>query len=619
MIHLEELHKDIEGGIAVIDFGGQYAHLIASKIRRLGCYSEILLPEEFLKKNIDFYKGIVLSGGPESVYEESSPKISKEIFNLNLPILGICYGHQYIVHTLGGVVQKSETREYGPAELILKKESLIVKNLKNPSVVWMSHGDEVKSLPAGFKDVGFTKNCKFAVVENSEKKIFGLQFHPEVYHTEEGTKILNNFIEICNLKGSWNLQRYLDNLIKYLKIHLKDKKVFFLVSGGVDSTVAFTLLGKVLDSEHLFGVLVDTGFLRYNEAKRIQESLKEIGIFIHIEDAKEIFFNALKNILDPEKKRKLIGELFLQVQKSLIEKLNLDSSEWILGMGTIYPDTIESGSTKHSHKIKTHHNRIPIIGEMISKKLVVEPLKDLYKDEVREIGKLLGLPKEILYKHPFPGPGLAIRCLCNENSKSIENLKISFAPFASFLEKSFIQVYRLPLFSVGVQGDQRSYANTAGIFFKNQDAFKNNFDWDNLLNFAKEVINHYKNINRVILYLNTQKENQFELKLKRSYLTEDRIKILQIVDEIVYRFLIEKELYYQIWQFPVILAPLTDSTDKESIILRPILSTDAMTAAVYQMDLRDLLELSERIYNTNLISFVFYDLTTKPPATIEWE
>lgn len=624
MIQIEELHENLKGGIAVIDFGGQYAHLIASKIRRLGAYSEILLPEELFKKNYKFYKGIILSGGPSSVYEEDSPKISNKIFELNIPILGICYGHQFLVYTLGGEgsVEKSSVREYGPAKINILNQSLLLKNVKNHSTVWMSHGDEVKILPKGFEKIASTSDCEYAVIEDKKRKIFGTQFHPEVAHTEEGTKILSNFIEICELKNTWNLKNYLDHLINYLKKHLTNKKVFFLVSGGVDSTVAYSLLGKVLDKNHLFGVLVDTGFLRYQEIEKIQESLNKIGIELYIEDAKEIFFTHLKNITDPEQKRKIIGELFIKIQQDLVKKLNLDFSEWLLGQGTIYPDTIESGSTKFSHKIKTHHNRVPIIQEMISKNLVVEPLKDLYKDEVRAIGTLLGLPEEIIQKHPFPGPGLAVRCLCNSNTeKNIE--KISYYPekIQNLKNKLNIDIYQLPIFSVGVQGDQRSYANPAGIFYKDLDSFSKNFDWNDLLLLAKEIPNYYKNINRVILYLNSQDRNftnNLEL-FKDRYLTKERIKILQIVDHIVFQFIKEKNIDKEIWQFPVVLVPIGDSTKKESIILRPIVSTDAMTANVYSMKFNHLQELVERIYKTNLISYVFYDLTTKPPATIEWE
>ncbi len=620
MIDIKQALKEIRGAIAVIDFGGQYAHLIASKIRRLGAYSEILLPEDFFKKNIEFYKGIILSGGPASVYEENSPKISLRIFSLGVPILGICYGHQLIVHTLGGFVKQSKVQEYGATSLTLLNSSLLLHGIKQNSTVWMSHADEVQSLPKGFSVVGYTKNCYYAAIENSEKKIFGLQFHPEVYHTEEGNKILKNFIKICNLSDTWNLKSYLENLVQFLKTHLENKKVFFLLSGGVDSTVAYTILSKVLDNEHLFGVLIDTGFLRHREIQIIQETLKKIPIHIYIEDAKEIFFQRLQNVFDPEEKRKIIGELFIEVQKKVLEKFQLNTENWILGQGTIYPDTIESGATKFSHKIKTHHNRAPIIEKLLSKNLVVEPLRDLYKDEVREIGKLLNVPEEIIYKHPFPGPGLAIRCLCSNQQKSdsevIHNLSSSIRQIADRLS---VEIFKLPIYSVGVQGDKRSYSHPAAIVFRSREDFHKHFDWDFLFNLAREIPNQYKFFNRVILHVPNSYQKNFNLTLKESYLTKQRIQLLQEIDDIVYQFLLEKKKYYEIWQFPVILVPLVDSKGKESIVLRPVVSKDAMTADVYRIDLLLLLELSERIYKTDLISNIFYDLTTKPPATIEWE
>jgi GMP synthase (glutamine-hydrolysing) len=627
MIQIKDLHNKLDGGIAVIDFGGQYAHLIASRIRRLGAYSEILLPEEFFERNQNhFFKGIILSGGPGSVYDRNAPIIDNKIFNLNIPILGICYGHQYLMYKLGGKVEATSKREYGKAIIEIYNESLILEGVKNHSIVWMSHGDEVVDLPKDFVAIASTEDCKYAVVENKEKKIFGMQFHPEVAHTEFGNQILKNFIKICKLEQTWNLELYLKYLLDYLKKYLNNKKVFFLVSGGVDSTVAFTLLGKVLDKKNLYGMLIDTGFLRYREAEKIKQMLQNIGIDIEVEDAKEVYYERLKNIFDPEKKRKIIGELFVEVQQNFVKKLNLNTEEWLLGQGTIYPDTIESGTTKFSHTIKTHHNRVEIIQQLIEKGLVVEPLRDLYKDEVREIGKLLGLPKELVDKHPFPGPGLAVRCLCNEENSGVATLidKDLDNIIKSQKIKNNIKIYKLPIKSVGVQGDKRSYSHPAAIIPLNN--IYSDFDWQEYLEVARNLPNKIHDINRVILYLPNPTKNFideiFNLYLpKHYYLTPERIGVLQIIDDIVYNFLKEKNIYYEIWQCPVVLLPLIKSEQdkKESIVLRPICSIDAMTASVYEMDIQLLKELSVRIYNTNLISYLFYDLTTKPPGTIEWE
>lgn len=623
MLQTLELKHQIQGAIAVIDFGGQYAHLIASKIRRLGAYSEILLPDDFLNKNRDhFYKGIILSGGPSSVYEKDSPTIDLEILKLNVPILGICYGHQFLMHKMGGRVAPAKNREYGKALLNLEKDSVLLQNIKNETTVWMSHGDEVIELPDGFLCVASTEDCKYAVVENKEKKIYGLQFHPEVSHTEEGNAILKNFIKICGLEGSWDLKQYLEHLLQHLKKTLKNKKVFFLVSGGVDSTVAFTILGKVLDKHHLYGMLVDTGFLRYKEADRIYNSLKNIDIELHIEDASEVYYKKLKNIYDPEEKRNIIGNLFVDVQQNVLKNLSLNADEWLLGQGTIYPDTIESGSTKFSHTIKTHHNRVEIIQNMLEKGLIVEPLKDLYKDEVREIGRLLSLPDDIIYQHPFPGPGLAVRCLCNDNHKEdVKNITEELSiEFQNILNKNDLKIYQLPIKSVGVQGDQRSYAHPAVIVPENYEVFYKNFEWEIFLDLARKIPNQIKTINRVILYLPKKNQKFLDIQLKeKAFLEPERIQILQIIDEIVNRFTKSKNIYYDIWQNPVVLLPLINQNNKESIVLRPVCSTDAMTASIYEMKKDYLIELSEEIYKTNLISYLFYDLTTKPPGTIEWE
>jgi|YNPMSStandDraft_2_1061718.scaffolds.fasta_scaffold06495_1 GMP synthase (glutamine-hydrolysing) len=621
MIQFKDYQEQIQGGIAVIDFGGQYAHLIASKIRRLGAYSEILLPDEFFEKNQNhFFKGIILSGGPGSVYDSDAPMIDDKIFHLGIPILGICYGHQYLMHKLGGSVEKAQNREYGKAILNIREKSLILDGLQEKSIVWMSHGDEVIKIPEDFKCIASTEDCKYAVVENPEKRIFGLQFHPEVAHTQEGLKILKNFIKICNLEQSWNLEVYLKYLMNYLKKSLENKKVFFLVSGGVDSTVAFALLGKILDKEHLYGMLVDTGFLRYQESQKIKTMLSKVGIDIHIEDAKDLYYDRLKNVYEPEEKRKIIGELFIEVQQNAVKKLNLNTKEWLLGQGTIYPDTIESGSTKFSHTIKTHHNRVQIIQELLEKGLVVEPLRDLYKDEVREIGKLLGLPRDLVEKHPFPGPGLAVRCLCNQQqSGGIQPIKESLPQeLQNQLHQHSLEIYLLPIKSVGVQGDKRSYAHPA-VFVPQKDFFSN-FQWEIYLELARKIPNLFYDVNRVILFIPFDHKNISHLQLEtHQYLTPQRIETLQIIDNIVNNFLNEKNIYYDIWQCPVVLLPLVDNSKKQSIVLRSICSTDAMTASVYEMPITLLKELSEKIYNTNLISYLFYDLTTKPPGTIEWE
>ncbi len=620
-----ELHKKIKGCIAVIDFGGQYAHLIASKIRRLGAYSEVFLPDDFIeifKEERNFYKGIILSGGPFSVYDKHSPTISYEIFKFQIPILGICYGHQWLMHHLKGKVKASNNREYGPARLKMINSSQLLKNIKKEeAIVWMSHGDEVIELPYGFKIIASTPNCEYAFVSNEEKKIFGVQFHPEVHHTEIGYDILQNFIEICGLTNTYKLENYLNILLENLKKEILNKTIFFLVSGGVDSTVAFSLIGKITDQ--VYGVLIDTGFLRLNEAQKIQKAFQNLNIKIHIEDRSDEFFVNLKNIYDPELKRKIIGELFIKIQNEVIQNVNLDEKKWLIGQGTIYPDTIESGNTKFSHTIKTHHNRVDIVQKMIEEGLIIEPIKDFYKDEVRQIGKILNLPEDLINKHPFPGPGLAIRCLCNNNLKDkSKKWNSHINEIQKKIQSYNVYTYLLPIRSVGVQGDQRTYAQPIVFVLKDFDFANLHFSWDQLIELGNEIINNSKEINRALLLLPKNSSN-FEVELIQNvYLTKTRIDKLRIIDNLCYEFLKEKNIYNEIWQMPIVQIPLKkvgSEDNKESIVIRPIQSIDAMTASVYKMSPELLKELVDKIYETERISYIFYDITSKPPGTIEWE
>ncbi|MCB1170639.1 MAG: glutamine-hydrolyzing GMP synthase, partial [Leptospiraceae bacterium] len=400
--------------IAVLDFGGQYAHLIASRIRRLGAYTEIEFPDDFDRERASHYHGIVLSGGPESVYEPGAPTLDPEIFHAGLPVLGICYGHHLMMHSLGGKVRASGSREYGAARIHWGGDPDhrgIFSGLKDEAVVWMSHGDEVEALPSGFHVIGSTPDCRFAALGDVSRNLFSIQFHPEVSHTEIGDDLLMRFVEACGLKDSWKLQDFLRAEQDRIKADTTGRKVFFLVSGGVDSTVAYTLLAESMPGDHLKGLLVDTGFLRKEESHQVQAAIEKLGLELMVHDASDEFFDSLKGEFEPEKKRKIIGDLFLKVQAEYASKLGLQSEEWILGQGTIYPDTIESGGTKSSHTIKTHHNRVEAIARMIEEGRIIEPLSELYKDEVRRLGRLLGLPEHLVDRHPFPGPGLAVRCL----------------------------------------------------------------------------------------------------------------------------------------------------------------------------------------------------------------
>lgn len=641
--------------IAILDFGGQYAHLIASRIRRLGTYSEIVHPDEFGAVQAKEYAGIIYSGGPSSVYDEGAPVSDPEILNQGVPVLGICYGHQLMMKQAGGVVHRSRSREYGPAYLhIQKPEDLFQDEHGNQqALVWMSHGDEVSELPEGFQVYGQTDDCRYAAVGDPERKLYGLQFHPEVTDTHYGDVYLFNFLTICGSENTWSLSSFLDFEIDRIREQVKDRKVFMLLSGGVDSTVAFALLAKSLPADHLRGLFVDTGFMRHREIDEVKGFLAPLGVNLETVDVGELYYKKLEGISEPETKRNIIGELFVDVQQNMTRELGLNAEEWFLGQGTIYPDTIESGGTKNSTKIKTHHNRVDRIQELLEKGQIVEPIHHLYKDEVRNLGRLLGLPERVVERHPFPGPGLAVRCLCEstEDTGVFGEDGDGAEGFADLLNTSIrnseeedhrkdldiiekivnnekLTPVILPVRSVGVQGDNRTYARPLALF-RPADEFN---DWEAISELARKIPGRFSEINRVVLCT----ASRYEIKKSRifshpsAYLTKDRIELLRTADRIVNDFVVEKNLYNDIWQFPVVLAPIylsrigetqvySEKERPESVILRPVRSMDAMTASFYPMAPLYVKELSLRLLSLVKIDAVFYDVTSKPPGTIEWE
>ncbi len=595
--------------IVVLDFGGQYAHLIANRIRRLGVYSEIMDGETPANQLKD-YKGIILSGGPASVRAEDSVKCNPQIFDLGLPILAICYGHQLTAHFLKGNVGKGNVREYGPAEIHFSEKEGVFEGLNDAENVWMSHFDQVTEVPKGFKIVGSSDDCKIAAMSNQQKKIYGVQFHPEVTHTKNGMKILENFVMICGAKREWSIDGYIEDISAEIKERAANKKVFLMISGGVDSTVAFLLLDKALGQSNVYGLFVDIGFMRKNERREVEQALKEIGVEnLHVYDASEEYFEALKDVYDPEKKREIIGNLFLDIQEKVSNDLNLNPDEWLLGQGTIYPDTIETGGTKHSDKIKTHHNRVEKIQKLIDEGKVIEPIAQLYKDEVRLVGERLNLKEEMVWRHPFPGPGLAVRCLCAEKEDSPAGLEEIESKMNDLSAVYNLQARVLPIKSVGVQGDERSYRHPAVVFGENHS-------WEDLNKLSTKLTNQFDEINRVVFAL---KSPDFSgMNVKKGYLTRERIALLQEADKIVMDFIVEMEINREIWQFPTVLIP-TDFGEGESLVLRPVCSEEAMTANFYRMDFDKLSQLTKRLSSIQGIGGVFYDITNKPPGTIEWE
>lgn len=599
--------------IVVLDFGGQYAHLIANRVRRLGVYSEIL-DNETLVDQLKDYKGIILSGGPMSVNSEHAPKCDPRIFDLGVPILGICYGHQLMQHMLHGLVVPGRTQEYGLAELSVTSPVGILKDIKSHSRVWMSHFDMVKEPAEGFEIIGSTPDCPIAALANVNKNFYGIQFHTEVTHTEEGMKILDNFLNICKVSRDWSIEQFIQEEIEEIKKKIGDKKVFLLVSGGVDSTVCFALLEKALGPDRVYGMLVDTGLMRLNEADKVKKYLTEAGFNnLHVADKKDQFLKALDGIYDPEEKRKIIGNMFWQVKEEVAEELGLNPDEWIMGQGTIYPDTIETGGTKHADKIKTHHNRVDLVQEMIAEGKVIEPIAQLYKDEVRELGEKLGLPHDMVWRQPFPGPGLGVRILCADKTESAESFPRQISQqISNFVKEEFntdVTAIVLPIQSVGVQGDERTYRHPVALFTELRD-------WKQLEKISTAITNHFIEVNRVML---TMFGEEGEFVVSPYCITKKRIELLQRADDVVNQIMKNAPDDYGIWQFPVVLIPTSTIPNKESIVLRPIVSTEAMTASFAEIDSNVTNQIVERINTEEDITHIFYDLTHKPPGTIEWE
>ncbi|ULQ60630.1 glutamine-hydrolyzing GMP synthase [Brucepastera parasyntrophica] len=620
--------------IAVLDFGSQYAHLIAKRFRLLGYYSEIALPSV----SLDFFdnaRGIVFSGGPSSVYEKNIPEFNSDILNLDIPILGLCYGHQLMTQEYGGTVEKTDG-EFGIAYLDVKDtdgreypENPLLRGIQFPMQVWMSHQDAVTSPAGGFEVTGSTKDCRFAALQNSEKKRFSLQFHAEVKDTPDGDTIFRNFAGICGMSKNWDQDEILNTIQSQILEDAGSRKVLLFLSGGVDSTVAFALLNKTLGQDRVLGLHIDNGFMRKNESAVIAERYKNAGFtnFI-VEDASDRFLKAVYHETDPQKKRKAIGETFITVRDEVVKKIGLREDEWLLGQGTLYPDIIESGGTKNSNIIKTHHNRVEGIQALIEKGLIIEPLKDLYKDEVRIIGKKIGLPDELVYRHPFPGPGLSINVLCSTGKDSDEaelveaGRQISAFPLSHYFTEcestpgtagecrpGLSGAGVLPVKSVGVQGDFRTYRYPAALSFSRIfNAFPS---WVQLEKASSDITNKIMDVNRTVLEL--WKRQDSVMSLREGYCDKNRLDQTREADAIVLEELKKSDWYRKIFQHLTINLPYAANPGHCSIVLRPVVSEDVMTARFAHIDTDILEKITERISLLPFVDAVYYDITNKPP------
>ena len=514
--------------IIILDFGSQTTQLIGRRIRDFGVYSEIYHGDIELTKDIltDEVKGVILSGSPYSVYEEGAPKPDSTVYDLDVPLLGICYGFQRMTEDHGGKVAPLDKKEYGRSRITLKQENPLLKGIPDGFVSWMSHGDSLDRLAPGFELIGISEHGLPAVGYSKEKDMYGLQFHPEVTHCERGVDILENFVcTICGAKKEWSMDRYIEEEGAKIRARVGSEKVLLLISGGVDSTVAGGLLLKTLDPDQVYLMYIDTGMMRKGESDEVAQNLKQLGAkHLFLIDARERFLKALEGHSEPEKKRKIIGDMFIRVQE---EEINSHiAGDYFLAQGTLYTDLIESGKGvgNKANVIKSHHNvGTPLVEAKREKGLILEPLEMLYKDEVRRLGTLLGIDDKIVHRHPFPGPGLGIRII----------------------------------------GD----------------------------------------------------------------VSEDKCRILRDADYIYIQELHKRGLYNRIWQAFSVLTTVRsvgvagDARDYGYVLaLRAVVSLDGMTADVFEFPMKDLLEISSLITNSvPEIGRVVYDISSKPPATIEWE
>ncbi len=601
--------------IAVVDFGGQYAHLIATKIRRLHVLAEIRQPEDPVEA-FARYKGIILSGSPSlSAFGEDSA-YTKEIYDLDVPILGFCFGHQEIAKQYGGTVIHGG-REWGRADIHLVGTHPLFRGLGPVEQVWMSHFDSVTGVGPDFEELGFTKlgatgdRHRYAAIGSDKLRRFGFQFHPEVDDTTHGSEMIANFVfGICGCAPTWTMERYVEELVGRVRQQVGDGSVFLLASGGVDSTVAAKLFGLAIGADRLHLLHVDNGLMRKDESRGVLATLASLGLdrHLHFVDASDAFLSALAGVVEPERKRQIIGDTFIAVFEREAERLGIAGH--LLGQGTIYPDTIETGGTKRADTIKTHHNRVPIIEDMIAEGRVVEPLAELYKVEVRELGERLGIPREVVWRQPFPGPGLGIRLLCSNGAADRDGFDDVVPRVAAIARGYGLDSLPLPIRSVGVKADLRAYEHPVLL--------SGGEEWQQVLEAAGTIFRQVAGINRCIWNLGDG--SPADARPLAATVTRSRLDLLREADRAVMDGLRRHGLYDAIWQCPTVFVPLElDGRGRELVIVRPIHSERAMTATPAQLPEALVAELRAAILPMPGVSGLALDVTSKPPGTIEWE
>jgi GMP synthase (glutamine-hydrolysing) len=599
--------------VAVVDFGGQYAHLIATKVRRLGVRAEIRQPEDPIEAFAP-YKGIIISGSPSLASRGEDADYTRAMYDLDVPIAGFCFGHQEIAKHYGGSVIHGG-REWGRTRLQVVAEHPLFDGQPREQQVWMSHFDSVASIGPEFTELALSLTAdghpehRFAAIGSDSLQRYGFQFHPEVDDTVHGESMIASFVlHICGCRPTWTMDRYLEEQLEAIAGQVGDRSVFLLVSGGVDSTVAAALLGQALGPERLKLLHIDNGLMRLGESQRVLATLATLGLEqnLHFVDASNDFLEALAGVVDPEVKRRAIGDAFIRVFEREAERLGL--RDHLLGQGTIYPDTIETGGTRRADTIKTHHNRVPVIEEMLRQGRVIEPLADLYKIEVRELGERLGVPHEVVWRHPFPGPGLGVRLLCSAGRPDpVPELDDTAGEVAS---RYGLETTVLPVRSVGVKADLRCYEHPVLL--------TGSAEWERLGEVASALLSEVDGINRVVWSLwPTAPQAASPV---AATVTRERLEILRRADHAVMMGLRRHGLYELVWQCPTVLVPLDlDGQGRELVVVRPVQSKRAMTATAVELPAALLGELRDELGGLEGVSGIALDLTSKPPGTIEWE